>query len=64
MSEKEAKKFQSGQQVLRKYIPGYKPRQPEESDYGYPRKPERSPRKIAVSIIRPFVEEISKALNN
>ena len=64
MSPKESKKFQSGREVFEKFIPGYLPRQSDLSNAGYPKESHTTPKEIAASIIRPLIEEISKALKN
>lgn len=46
--------------MFEKYIPGYKPQQSEESDYGYPRKTDKSTKEVTAEIIHPFNEEVSK----
>lgn len=63
MSTAEIKKFQNGQQVFKKYIPGFASQNIERSFAGHPIKTRTSAKEIAASIIRPFVEDMSKISN-
>lgn len=60
MSTAEIKKFQNGEQVFKKYIPGFASQDIERSFGGLPIKHRSSVKEIIASIIRPFTEEMSK----